>query len=171
MPMPTDRNIDYSLIYVFLAIMVICFLSILGHRVILPAFNDIVEDIELQGFETEFQDLHHFPGTEPLSLRTAIGDFSNNEQGCDIFLGEIRKYVVNEDEIIENYIEQDVKGYPIQVAFLDNGQISNNVIQAAPEPLNNLAEWELPPKTDSQKLYLVYVFVLGYEGDIKLNCR
>ena len=171
MPMPTDRNVDYSLIYVLLAIVVICLLAFLGQRVIQPAFNDILGDIELQGFEKEFQDLHQLPGTEHLSVRATIGDFSDNEQGCDIFLGEVRRYVENEDEIIENYLGQDVKGYQIQIAFLDNGKIPNDVIQAIPEPLNNLAEWELPPKTDQQRLYLIYLLVLGYEGDTKLNCR
>ena len=41
MPMPTDRNIDYSLIYALLAIVVICCLTIAGPRV-KPAMNKVL---------------------------------------------------------------------------------------------------------------------------------
>ncbi len=41
MPMPTDRNVDYSLIYAMLAIVVICCLTFAGPRVVQPAMNKL----------------------------------------------------------------------------------------------------------------------------------
>ena len=55
MPMPTNRNVDYSLIYVLIAIVIICCLSILGPLVIQPFFDDTTNEQELQEPETALQ--------------------------------------------------------------------------------------------------------------------
>jgi hypothetical protein len=68
-------------------------------------------------------------------------------------------------------MDQEVKGYPIQVVFLDGGQIPDQVGDSFPEPLNDLAGWELPPDVEQQALYMVYLAILNYEGNQKLNCR
>jgi len=106
-----------------------------------------------------------------VSLRTVMGDFSDSEQGCDFFLGEIRHYDGSEDLILAAYTDQAVRGYPVQVIFLNDGQIPDSVSGSMPEPLNDLAGWELPPSVDQQALYMIYFVVLSYDGDIHLNCR
>ena len=40
-----------------------------------------------------------------------------------------------------------------------------------PDPINTLTGWELPPGSEGQNMYLVYLLVVGFEGDMKLNCR
>ena len=170
--MPTHRNVNYTLIYVLLAVMVVCCLSVIGPRVIEPAVRDWAKETALQNFETGFQEVHHPPGTEHLSHRAAIGDFSNNDQGCDIFIGEVRRYHQHEDEIVEAYLGQDVKEYPIQVVFLDDGHMPDGVVEAFPETLESAAAWDLPEELEhQQELYLVYLVALGYQGIGNLRCR
>lgn len=171
MPMPTDRNIDYSLIYVWIAIVVIIFLAIAGPLVIEPAMDNAMQNIALQEFEKAFQDVQHPAGTERLSLRTKVGDFSNSEQGCDFFVGEVRRYDGSQETILAAYADQKVEDNPIQVLFIEDGQIPAPMSHSLPEPLNDLAEWELASNADQQPLYLVYLFVVGDEGDMRLDCR
>ena len=171
MPMPTYKNTNYSLIYATLAIVVICCLSIAGPHFIQPALNNMAGKLVLREFETAFQDVQHPTGTEYVSLRTAMGNFGGSEQGCDFSLGEVRRFEGSEDVILAAYMDQEVKGYPIQVVFLDGGQIPDQVGDSLPEPLNDLADWEIPPDVEQQALYMVYLAILNYEGNQKLNCR
>ena len=39
-----------------------------------------------------------------------------------------------------------------------------------PEPMNDLAEWKLPSDVELNELYMVYLLVLDYEGDLKVDC-
>lgn len=170
MPMPTDRNTDYSLIYAGVAIVIICCLSIAGPRVIKPAMNDLAGRVALQEFEAAFQEVQHPVGTERLSLRTATGDFAHSEQGCDFYVGEVRDYDGDQAEILAAYAHQEVRGNPVQVLFLDDGQIPAQMRDSLPEPLNDLAAWELPSDA-GQQLYMVYLVVVGYEGNASLDCH
>ena len=81
MPMPAYRNTNYSLIFVLLAMGLICGLTIAGPRVIRPAMNKLAGSMVLQEFETTFQDVQHPAATERLSLRTTMGNYVNNEEG------------------------------------------------------------------------------------------
>ena len=171
MPMPYDRYRDYSLIYVWIAIIIICCLTFAGPRYVQPIFNDMQAKIELQDFETTFSNIQHPAGTEQVSLRTLKGDFDGNGQGCDFFLGAIRNYAGDKETINTTYAGQMVKDYPIQMALLNGGQISEETAVNLPESLKNLAAWELPADTSEQSLYMVYLVVLDYGKDLKLKCK
>lgn len=170
MPMPTYRNTNYSLIYVLLAMVLICVLFIVN-PVVRSAMNKLSGSITLHKFETAFQDVKHPTGTERFSLRTSMGDFSGIDQGCDIYVGEVRSYAGSEEEIIAAYTGQVIKGNPLQVVFLEDGQIPAWVSASLPEPLNGLAGWELPPGVEQPPLYMVYLVVVNYEGDLRLDCQ
>ena len=169
--MATYRNVNHSLIYVMLAMVVICCLSIAGPFIIRPAMNNVVRAIALQEFETAFQEVQHPVGTESLSLRTTVGDFADSEQGCDFYVGEVRSYDGNEDVILAVYAHQVVRDNPIQVLFLEGGEIPVQMSHSLPEPLNDLMEWGLPSDAGQSPLYMVYVAVVGYEGDLGLDCQ
>jgi len=64
-----------------------------------------------------------------------------------------------------------VSGNSLQVVFLEGGQIPAQVSNSLPEPLNDLAGWELVPGAEQQPLYLVYLLVVDHEGDLRLDCR
>ena len=55
--------------------------------------------------------------------------------------------------------------------YLEERQVPEQVSIFLPEPINNLADRELPPGSDGQPMYLVYLLVTGFEVDLKLNCR
>lgn len=171
MPMPTYKNTSYSLIYAVLGIVLICCLSIAGPLIIRPAINNLAGSITLREFETAFQDVQHPTDTERLSMRTAMGDFADSEQGCDFYVGEVRRYDGGEEVILVAYAHQAVSGNPIQVLFLEDGRIPDQMNHSLPEPLNDLAEWGLSSEAGQQPLYMVYLVVVGYEGDLRLDCR
>jgi hypothetical protein len=171
MPMASYKNTSHSPIYVILVMVAICLLSIAEPRIIRPFVNRLAGNMTLWEFETAFQDIQHPTGTEPLSLRTAVGDFADSEQGCDFFLGEVRRYDGNEEVIRTAYVDQAVMDNPIQVLFLEDGRIPAQMGHSLPEPLGDLAGWELPSEVGRQPLYMVYLMVVGYEGDLRLDCR
>jgi hypothetical protein len=171
MPMPTDRNVNYSLIYVLLAMVVICFLAIAGPLVIEPALNNLKKNMALREFETAFQDVQHAAGTERLALRTEAGSFADSERGCDFFVGQVRRYDGSQETILAAYAHQEVKGNPVHVLFIENGQIPVRMSRSLPEPLNDLAGWELPSGAEQQPLYMVYLSVVGDEGNMGLDCH
>ena len=168
MPRATDPNVSYIPLYVMLAMAVICCLAIAGPRIIQPAIEDWAGKMELRSFESELRDVQHPPETEHISLRAVMGDFGGGEEGCDFALGEIRRYEGSKELILSAYMDQLVRGYPVQVVLLDDGHIPDQVGEPLPEPLNNLAGWELPSDVERQAFYLVYLVVLDYEGG---NCR
>jgi hypothetical protein len=169
--MPTDRNLDYSLIYVLLGMVVICFLVIAGPLVITPAFDTLKKNNALREFETAFQDVQHPVGTERFALRAEAGDFADSERGCDFFVGEVRRYDGGQEAILTAYESQQVAGNPVQVRFIEAGQMPVQIGQPLPVPLDDLAGWELPSAAAQRSLYLVYLWVAGYEGSLGLDCR
>jgi hypothetical protein len=171
MPMPTYRNTNYSLIYVLLAMVLICGLAIAGPLVIRPAMNNLSGSIALNKYKIAFQDIQHPAGTERLALRTSMGDFTGIDQGCDFFVGEVRRYNGREDAIIGAYADQAISGNPLQVMFIEGGLIRTQVSNFLPEQLDNLSAWGLPPGAEQQPLYMVYLVVLDYEGDLRLDCQ
>lgn len=170
MPMPYYPNKNYSLITMWIAIGLICCLLVAGERFIQPAFNDIIGDINLASFEKGFQELQHLPESESLASRVELGDFDRYQQGCDLFLGEIRRYQGSPDAVLAAYQGKEVKGYALQVVFLAGDQIPAANLDPLPEPLDNPAGWGLPSTGDQDALYLVYLLVLDEENDLKFDC-
>jgi hypothetical protein len=114
--------------------------------------------------------MQHPTGTERLYLRTTMGNYINNEEGCDIYLGMLRRYDSSEKVILAVYNDQEVNGNPIQVVLIESGRIPSWVSDSLPEPLHDLAEWELPPGAELQPLYIVYLMLVDYEGDLSVDC-
>ena len=170
MPMPTYRNTNYSAIYALLGMALICIMSIVG-PFFRPVINNLAGGTVLREFKTAFQDSQHPAGTERLSLHTKMGEFAGSEQGCDFYVGEVRRYDDNMKVILASYADQETSGYPLQVVFLEEGRIPDQVSSSLPEPLNDLAGWELPPGVEQQPLYLVYLMVVDHEGNLRLDCR
>ena len=169
MPMPYDRSTNYEMIYAFLAIIVICILNLLGPYVN-TMFKNIERDITLQEFVTAFGKLQQPAQTTQVSLKTAVGRFSTSQTSCDFFVGELRSYPGNQDEVRAAYASQSVQNAgEIQVVFVENGEIMPPGGQPFPESLKTLERWESTPV--DQPLYIVYIVVTGYQGDSNLNCR
>ena len=67
MPMAHNRNINHSLLYVWVAMIILCCLSVFGDRIIQPVINNVSGNIALEEFETAFQDVQ-----PPLGLNTFL---------------------------------------------------------------------------------------------------
>lgn len=165
------RNVDYSLIWVILAIIAICALTVAGpslSRLFQSISNELAGGEELEGLATAFQGTQHPAGTERVSSRSLLGEFTGGEQGCDFYVGEIRSYSDSQDVVLSAYSDQEVSGHPIQVQFLEGRQIPSQEGSALPESLNDVADWQLPLDVGQQQLYMVYVMVVDYGG---FDCR
>ena len=170
MPMPSYRNTNYTPLYALLAMVLICIMSIAG-PVFRPVITNLAGGTVLQEFKDAFQDVQHPAGTEHLLLRTKMGEFTGSEQGCDLFVGEVRRYDDNMKVILASYADQETSGYPLQVVFLERGRIPELVSNSLPEPLNDLTGWELSSGVEQQPLYMIYLMVVDYEGNLRLDCR
>jgi hypothetical protein len=170
MPMPNYRNTNYTLVYLWLAIGVIGCLLVAGPRLFQPALDNLIGDFNLRSFEKAFQGLQHPPESEYLDSRFELGDFGGSRQGCDLFLGEIRRYTGSQEIVLASYQEQDVRGHALQVVFLEGDQIPGAKVDSLPAPLDTLSGWELPPGVNQGSLYLVYMLILDDEGELKFNC-
>jgi len=159
MPMPTYKNTNYSLFYITLAIMVICCLTITGAKFIKPAINKMLAKNDLKNFQRAFRDLQHPADTARLSLRSSLCVLTDAEQGCDVFVGEIRQFDGDQQAISTFYTDQSVRSNPIQVAFLEEGRLPVQVSVFLPETLNTLSGWDLPPGSAGKPMYLVYLLV------------
>lgn len=146
-------------------------LSIAGPFIIQPAINNVFGNITLKEFMAAFQKVHHPDGTVGLSLQTAMGAFFDSEQCCDFYVGEVRRYDGSEDIIRSAYADQTVKGNPLQFVNLEGGQLPILLRNSLPEPLNNPAGWDLPSDAGRQSLYMVYIMVVGFDGDMNLECH
>jgi len=165
------RNTDYSMIWVFLAIIVICVLTVASPYVekqFQSINNDLIGEEKIQELEVAFQEIQHPAGTERISSRNFIGEFTGGKQGCDFFVGEIRSFSGEQEGVLTAYSDQQIIGNPVQTVSLDNMQIPDSVSSALPATLNNLADWKLPGVAEQRQLYLVYVTVADYgESDCR----
>jgi len=169
MPMPTYRNTNYSPIYALLEIALICGMYLVG-LVFRPTMNNLAGSVALREFKTSFQNVQHPTDTERLSLQAILVEFAGSEQGCDFFVSEVRRYGGSQEVTLTAYTVQAVSGNSLQVVFLEGEQIPAEVSNSLPEPLNDLAGWELVHEAEQQPLYMVYVIIIDYEADLSLDC-
>jgi hypothetical protein len=170
MPMPTYRNINYSPLIALLGVALICIISIGGYT-LRPVMNGLAGDMVLREFEAAFRNLQHPTGTERLSVQAKIGEFAGNKQDCDFFVGEVRSLDGSKETILSTYADQTLSGNPLGVVFLETGHLPDQANSSLPEPLNDLSNWEWPLGVEQQPLYLIYLMVTDYEGNVKLDCR
>ncbi len=170
MPLPSDRNYDNSLFYVILALLLISCL-VIATPFTGRIFRDVSAKLALREFERAFQEAQHPPGTERLATRSAMGEFTESEQGCDFFLGEARRYGGDIETILAFYARQTVKGYPIHAIALESGKASLEIGLFLPDSLNDLAEWGIAVDAGMQQLYMVYTAVIDYNEDPQLDCQ
>jgi hypothetical protein len=165
--MPYDRSTNYEMIYVFLAVLVICCLTILGPWVIQPKMQEISRDLTLQSLETAYKAIQPPAQTEPMASQAVFWNDTANKKGCNFFVGEIRTYRGKQAEILSAYAAQRVAdASPIQVVFIENSTLPADENSQIPLSLRALQAWALPPGAAEQALYLVYIF----KSDQTLAC-
>jgi len=168
MPMPYDRSTNYEMIYVFLAVLVICCLTILGPWVIQPKMQEISRDLTLQTLETAYKTIQHPAQTGPLAFQAVFWNDAANGKGCNFFVGEIRTYSGEPVGILSAYATQNVKNAgTIQVVFIERGTIPADETSGISPALRALESWAIPSSQLEQPLYLVYIF----KSDNSLDCR
>jgi len=166
-----QRNVNYELIYVLLAVLVICLLTIFGSS-IQRLFNNLVITYTLGEFETTFTTIQHPAGTERLVLRKLAGNMAADDKGCDFFVGEMRRYEVSPEEITATYANQTLPDVgDLHILFIAGGAFPPDKNADLPEALNDLAEWNLAQDQTHQPLYLIYILVLDYQTGGISDCR
>ena len=170
MPMPSDRNRDPSLIYVWLAIIAIILMQILSKRVE-PVFRNLEKEMALQDLEAEFDGIQHPEKTTPLARQKAAGLFTETSQACDFFIGEIRSYTGEKDQIVNWYADQKVGEGEIGLTFIENREIPASDQAHLPNTLTSLSQWEVDPAQGNQPLYIVYILLYGQDAKNKIECQ
>jgi hypothetical protein len=162
---------NYEMIYVFIAIVLICIMTLLGPR-IQSIFGEILTTLTLGEFETAFAAIQHPAGTEPLVERKLAGKLAAGDKGCDFFVGEVRRSEANPEEITAAYANQTVPNAGgLHVLFITDGIFPSDENAVLPETLNEPAEWNLTQDEIQQPLYLVYILALDYQAGNSYDCR
>jgi hypothetical protein len=169
MPMPTDRNTEPSFIYAVLAVLVIICMSIVS-RCTKPMMNNVLKDMKLQEIEVAFSEIQHPGQTERITLQKAAGLLTDSSKSCDFFVGEVRSYSDNQDQILAYYAGQKVKSDgEIRVIFIEDKTIPVANKPDLPDAFNALSQWNIDPTRLEQPLYIVFVFLREYDKNIE--CR
>lgn len=163
MPMAYHSRPNYSLVYMYIAVAFTCLLLFLGQRVILPFFEDLTRDALLEDYPAAFEQVEHPAGTARLALRALVVYPGAGGQGCDLFVGELRRASGQLDAILAAYAGQEAGGEPLQVLLLAEGALPAGAGKLLPQSLGDLAGWELPDPVQATD-YLVFVLILGEES-------
>ena len=168
MPMAYHSRPNYAPLHALLAMVLTCLLLFLGQRVIQPAFEGLTRETLLENYRAAFEQVRHPVGTERLALRALVIHPGASGQGCDLFAGELRRADGQLDAIPAAYAGQQAGGAPLQVLFLAEGALPASAGTMLPQPLGDLAGWDLPDPAQVPD-YLVFVLLLGEDGSY--GCR
>jgi hypothetical protein len=168
MPMAYHSRPNYSLVYMYIAVVFTCLLLFLGQRVILPVFEDLTRDALLDDYQAAFEQVEHPANTVRLALRALVVYPGAGGQGCDLFVGELRRTSGQLDAIPAAYAGQEAGGAPLQVLLLEEGVLPAAAGAMLPQSLGDLAGWALPDQAQAPD-YLVFVLIPGEEG--AYGCR
>jgi hypothetical protein len=168
MPMAYHSRPNYSLVVMYIAVAFTCLLLFLGQRVILPFFEDLTRDALLEDYQDAFEHVEHPAGTERIVLRALVVYPGAGGQGCDFFVGELRRASGQLDAILPAYAGQEAGGAPLQALLLAEGAFPAAAGNMLPQPLGDLAGWELSNSVETPD-YVVFVLILGEEGSY--GCR
>lgn len=168
MPMAYHSRPNYSLVVMYIAVAFTCLLLLLGQRVILPFFMDLTRDALLEDYQAAFEQVEHPAGTARLALRALVVYPGAGGQGCDLFVGELRRVSGQLDAIPAAYAGQQAGGAPLQVLLLEDGALPAAAGEMLPQSLGDLAGWELSDPVQAPD-YLVFVLISGEES--AYGCR
>lgn len=162
---------DLSMIKALIAVLLIACLSIISPLYIQPMFENILKDSTLGELEAAFKGIPHPKSTQQIVLQKEAGQFTGDDKNCDFFVGEVRSYKGTPESIRAFYERQKVKDFgDARVIMLENGLIPEAEKANLPGNLNSLSQWNLP-STETQLLYIVYVFSADYNTGSKLQCH
>lgn len=143
------------------------------------------QEASLDGFARRFHRLEHPPGTVLIESHQGRPYFGENE--CAYFVGELREYSGERQDVIEFYVNQERKNPfsdNMYVLFLEDGEFTESIpVWEGASPWRNEAvwaaegtisssypspdDWGLSPSTLEGKLYVVYFAYIGGYLDYK----
>ena len=125
----------------------------------------------LARYVAEFEEMRHPENTSRISLHKRVGLISGNGNHCDYFVGEMRRFQGEREEIEGFYAGREVAGEPVFVAFVENGEFSELDRWSMPGGLDDPRDW-LDSLADSlEKVYVVYILDVGYEPGFDIRCH
>jgi len=170
MPMPYYRNTSSAPLFALLGMVIVCLMILFTPRVLSPTLTKITGKTKLLEFEKDFEKIKHPQMSDHLSFRSKVGNFTSDKMGCDFFVGEMHSFDGDERTVQASYYDQKVKNVPIQVLFLVKDKFTDEIRNVIPTPLNEESEWKLPKNEGISSMYLAYLIIEDYVGDMKLDC-
>lgn len=137
----------------------------------MPVIRNIEKETVLQELETEFDEMRHPEGTTPVARQKTTGLLTDTSEACDFFIGEIRSYGGDNNQIVDWYAGQKAGDEEISLIFIDNRDIATSDQVQFSITLASLSQWELDLAQQNQPLYIVCTFLSGNEADIKIECQ
>jgi len=126
---------------------------------------------ELAQYAIDFEKIEHPANTSSVSFNRAVGLLSGNGNHCDYFVGEMRRFTGERQELVIFYADQEVAGKSVRIEFVENGEFARLDRWSLPNGLDHPQGW-LKSSTDSlNNLYVVYVLDVGYEPGFDIRCH
>jgi hypothetical protein len=125
-----------------------------------------VHDRVLWDMEAQFRRIEHPDGTMRISKRSGVGVLWGSSDHCDYFVGQLRRYPREKEDVVKGY-----RGQGVEIEFIENRTIlptSDGLI--LPYDFDVLDEWGLGPSEDTTNLYIVYIYHFGDIPGLDFRC-
>jgi hypothetical protein len=130
----------------------------------------LAHNIQLSRYDRALRQLEHPLNTSRVTSKKDVLGFSMSN-GCDYFVGELRRYSGSSQEIEAFYASQPAHGSPlesIEFLFIEDGMLPEDTY--LPYTVDTLAEWGVPSPGPGEKLYIVYYWTFG-DAHFDYRCR
>lgn len=141
--------------------------------VVMVAMSDMdSHNRSLNMFEEQFGRLEHPSSTTAVSQQSKLGSLESWEVQCDYFIGELRQFSGSKKDVVSAYAHSGrIRDAQVNVAFLAGDKfVPAKSLDALPEELEKISDWEVPAGADPGSLYLVYIYSIGNKAGLDLRC-
>jgi hypothetical protein len=137
-----------------------------------PVYRDILQhEYTLYREAWSLNQLKHPAGTNRIAFKKHVGLYLGNGNHCDYFVGELRRYTGRQAAIESFYSDKKVDNLNVNVAFVENGDFSDQLRRwSLPPGLNSLSYWLDPATVPLDHLYLVFIFDLDLDPGWDIRC-
>lgn len=138
----------------------------------LPFLNMRWNDWKLNRFVERFAQVGHPPGTQLLKAVQVVGLINGTGNQCDFLVAQMRSYRGEESKLRAFYRTTKIKApdgevVPVEVAVWKDARFDDEIFSW----INELHSWFSPHEFTDQRVYVVYVYVGGYEPCLDVRCH
>jgi hypothetical protein len=137
-------------------------------------YDVVKNNLKLYRLADNFQSIQHYPHSQKVLSKRAVGLLRGNGNHCDFFVGQLRQYEGNKEDVKEFYPQwkDEIGGNYVGLVFLENSKFTDeDAYWNLPYDMNEESYWIGEVEDENERYFIVYFLDVGNEPRFDIRCH